>query len=208
MNGGITTPKSGKGRFVAMAPSLGELLLEVLATRRRESLEEGWPAVPEWVFPSETGGPLHPANFQRTWRRVQRRAQKAGVRPLKLHTTRHTWASMALGAGKSVRWVADQLGHSSPTLTLKTYAHALREEEADLSFAEFGVPKRHYTAPALGEPSESATDECDGEAGIESDFGDFAQEKAGGPGQNRTADTRIFSAVLYQLSYRATRREI
>ena len=28
----------------------------------------------------------------------------------------------------------------------------------------------------------------------------------GGPGQNRTADTLIFSQVLYQLSYRATRR--
>jgi hypothetical protein len=54
---------------------------------------------------------------------------------------------MALAAGKSVRWVADQLGHSSPTLTLKTYAHALREEEVDLSFAEFGGPKRHYAAP-------------------------------------------------------------
>ena len=30
----------------------------------------------------------------------------------------------------------------------------------------------------------------------------------GGPGQNRTGDTRIFSAVLYQLSYRATGRAI
>jgi hypothetical protein len=28
--------------------------------------------------------------------------------------------------------------------------------------------------------------------------------ESGGPGQNRTGDTRIFSAVLYQLSYRAT----
>ncbi len=92
-------------------------------------------------------GPLNPANFQRTWKRVQRRGQKEGARPLKLHTTRHTWASMALAAGKSVRWVADQLGHSSPTLTLKTYAHAMREEEVDLSFAEFGSPKRHYAAP-------------------------------------------------------------
>src|SRR4030095_9848706 len=27
---------------------------------------------------------------------------------------------------------------------------------------------------------------------------------SGGPGQSRTGDTRIFSAVLYQLSYRAT----
>ena len=30
----------------------------------------------------------------------------------------------------------------------------------------------------------------------------------GGPGQNRTGDTRIFSAVLDQLSYRATGRAI
>ena len=28
--------------------------------------------------------------------------------------------------------------------------------------------------------------------------------KSGGPGQNRTGDTRIFSAMLYQLSYRGT----
>jgi integrase len=47
------------------------------------------------------------------------------------------YASLALASGKSVRWVADQLGHASPTLTLKTYAHSIREEEADLSFADF-----------------------------------------------------------------------
>jgi len=33
-------------------------------------------------------------------------AQKAGVRPLKLHCTRHTRASLALASGKSVQWVA------------------------------------------------------------------------------------------------------
>ena len=55
---------------------------------------------------------------------------------------------MALAAGKSVRWVADQLGHSSPMLTLKTYAHVMREEEVDLSFATFGDgAKRLYPAP-------------------------------------------------------------
>ncbi len=78
------------------------------------------------------------------------------MRPLKLHTTRHTWATFALHAGKSVRWVADQLGHADPALTLRTYAHALREEEADLSFAEFGGPGRPYTAPAIDEASEES----------------------------------------------------
>ena len=32
-------------------------------------------------------------------------------------------------------------------------------------------------------------------------------EIRGGPGQNRTVDTAIFSRVLYQLSYRATGRD-
>ncbi len=53
----------------------------------------------------------------------------------------------ALYAGKSIRWVADQLGHSDPALTLRVYAHAMREEETDLSFAEFNGSKRLYPAP-------------------------------------------------------------
>ncbi len=65
------------------------------------------------------------------------------MRPLRLHDARHTFASLALASGKSVRWVASQLGHANPELTLRVYAHALREEETDLSFLDFGGTKRH-----------------------------------------------------------------
>jgi hypothetical protein len=71
---------------------------------------------------------------------------------LKLHCTRHTWASLALVSGKNVRWVANQLGHASPMLTLQTYAHAIREEEVDLSFADLTAgdsPGRPSTAPHI-----------------------------------------------------------
>jgi hypothetical protein len=73
---------------------------------------------------------------------------------------------MALASGKSVRWVAEQLGHSSPMLTLKTYAHAIREEEMDLSFADFEVrdgSERLYPAPtsATGDEHKSAPDLTD-----------------------------------------------
>jgi hypothetical protein len=133
------------------------MLFDLFATRRRDALAHGWPEVPPWVFPSRTGSPIDEKNFERSWRRLRRRAQTHGVRPLKLHCTRHTWASLALASGKSVRWVADQLGHSSPALTLRIYAHAIREEELDLSFADFGVddgPGRPYTAPGiLDEPT-------------------------------------------------------
>jgi integrase len=70
------------------------------------------------------------ANVRRSWERVRRRARADGIRPFKLHAARHTWASLALQSGKSVKWTADQLGHSDPALTLRTYAHAIVETEA------------------------------------------------------------------------------
>ena len=52
--------------------------------------------------------------------------------------------------------MADQLGHADPALTLRVYAHAMREEETDLSFADFGGSKRLYPAPTSdAEESES-----------------------------------------------------
>ena len=102
-------------------------------------------------------GRIGDGTFSRRWRAVRRRGQVQGIRPLKFHATRHTWATLALSAGKSPRWVADVLGHADPSLTLRVYAHALREEETDLSLADFGhdtmrephAPERPYAAPAV-----------------------------------------------------------
>lgn len=135
---GVTTPKSGKPRRVPLTPGLAEELFDLLAVRRREALARGWSDVPEWVFASEVGGRPDPSNTERTWLRLRRYAQaKKGIRALKLHCTRHTWASFALEAGRNVRWVADVLGHADPALTLCVYAHAMPAEEADLSFSDF-----------------------------------------------------------------------
>ena len=65
------------------------------------------------------------------------------MRALRLRDARHIYASLALACGKSVRWVASRLGHTNRELTLRVYAHALREEETDLSFLDFGDTKRH-----------------------------------------------------------------
>jgi integrase len=153
VRGEPTTPKSGKGRVVALSPGLASELLDLLAQRRRECLARRWPEMPPWVFCSERGGPLEERNLVRSWDRIRRRAQKLGVRPLRLHDCRHSFATWALASGKSIRWVADQLGHHSPTVTLRTYAHAMPDEERDLSFADIepmtvgDVARRRYTAP-------------------------------------------------------------
>jgi len=143
-----TTPKSGRRRVVGVAEDTAVALFDLFALRRQEALRHGWREVPEWVFCSTNGERWwDERHFSRVWERLRRRAQKEGVRPFKLHSTRHTWATFALAAGKSVRWVADQLGHADPALTLRVYAHAIQDEETDLSFANFGDSKRPYTAP-------------------------------------------------------------
>lgn len=87
------------------------------------------------------------------------RSEKGRVaRPSRLHGTRHTYATRALKAGKSLRWVSQQLGHSRPELTLRTYAHVMPDEESGVSFANFGLgdgSKRLYPAP--GDPGSPPT---------------------------------------------------
>jgi hypothetical protein len=56
--------------------------------------------------------------------------------------------TLALQAGKSIRWVADVLGHADPALTLRVYVHAMREAESDPSFADFGGPARPPGGPS------------------------------------------------------------
>ena len=51
-----------------------------------------------------------------------------------MHSLRHTFATLSLEAGRSVKWVSQQLGHRSASLTSDTYSHALPDEEADLSY--------------------------------------------------------------------------
>jgi len=75
----------------------------------------------------------------------------------------------------------------------------MRTEEGDLSFADFGRtepvadgPGRPYTAPAEGAASGEEEDAQNPVAELERDPDDFAPSDSGGPGQNRTGDTRIF----------------
>ena len=208
VRGQLGLPKSGKPRVVGMSPALQETLRTLRRTRAEQALKFGWQEIPVPVFCSRTGSRLDPHNVNRTWKRVRERAHLLhGVSPLRLHSTRHTFASQALEAGKSIRFVADQLGHADPGFTLRIYAHWIRTDLAEMDFADFGeadsatpnVIKRHYASPAI--------DAAEQPEGAISQLVDAAK-KNGDPGAIRTRDPQLRRLVLYPAELPGHRRPI
>jgi integrase len=48
---------------------------------------------------------------------------KAGLRQVRIHDLRHTFASLLIQQGESLAYVKDQLGHHSIRITVDTYGH-------------------------------------------------------------------------------------
>ncbi|MFQ5574516.1 MAG: tyrosine-type recombinase/integrase [Terriglobia bacterium] len=51
--------------------------------------------------------------------------RRAGLRRIRLHDLRHGYASLLLASGENIKFVQDQLGHSSAQITLDVYAHLM-----------------------------------------------------------------------------------
>ena len=119
----ITTPKSGESRRVDMSLELTQALKDLYLDRQLDTAAKGWEEVPEWIFCSETGGLLHPNNLRD---RVFYRALKAaGLRKVRFHDLRHTFASLLLQQGESPVYVKEQMGHSSIQITVDLYGHLI-----------------------------------------------------------------------------------
>ena len=60
------------------------------------------------------------------------RAKKAGVKVIRVHDLRHSHASMLINLGANPLLVAKRLGHESPEVTLKTYAHLFPDSQSEI----------------------------------------------------------------------------
>ena len=83
--------------------------------------EKGLP-VPEWVFAAADGQVLEERNVRTVFTRL---LEKAGLRHIRIHDLRHTFASLLLQQGESIVYVKDQLGHGSIQITVDTYGHLI-----------------------------------------------------------------------------------
>lgn len=123
--GKIETPKSGKSRRVDMSRQLADVLKDLKHQRRLEVAKKGWGRMPEWVFVSEKGTAFDSSHFRA--RVFNRALEKAGLRKIRIHDLRHSYASLLIQAGESLAYIRDQLGHHSIKVTVDIYGHLAPE---------------------------------------------------------------------------------
>ncbi len=124
-----SSPKTTRSR---RSVSLDPETTASLRAHRRRQLEERVAAGDAWndadlVFCDALGGPLHPDRFTRAFGSAARRA---GVKQIRLHDLRHTWATLALQAGIHPKVVSERLGHATTGITLDLYSHVQPELDA------------------------------------------------------------------------------
>jgi integrase len=100
------------------------------ADLREWRLRSGRPGDDALVIPGRDGKPWSEEGY-RSWRRqaFARAVRAAGIeRRVRPYDCRHSFASLLLHEGRSVIYVARQLGHGAQ-LTLSTYGHVIDELE-------------------------------------------------------------------------------
>ncbi len=122
-HGKVTSPKSGEVRRVDMSRELTQALADLHTERQLESSANRWPGVPVWVFCSETGGLLDGDNLRH--RAFYSLLRVSGLRKIRFHDLRHTFASLLLQQGESPVYVKEQMGHSSIAITVDLYGHLI-----------------------------------------------------------------------------------
>lgn len=101
------------------------------------------------VCTNETGGFISPAAFDK-WRRAffvehglgtfdkeevwydrkgVKRYRCSGYHGFNLHELRHTQATLLIGQGADIKTIQNRLGHSSASLTMDIYAHAIEQND-------------------------------------------------------------------------------
>jgi integrase len=119
--GQLTTPKSGRVRAVPLAPQVATALAR-LGDRPR------WTAEDDLAFCGTDGGYLDGSALRRRYLAAR---HAAGLRPLRFHDLRHTFATRVIAKADIVR-VQEWMGHADIQTTRKYLHYAPRPDDAQL----------------------------------------------------------------------------
>jgi integrase len=143
----VSEPKTARGRRTISLDAETAAVLQGHRVAQREerfanpsTFDDG-----DLVFARPDGRPIHPDYFSQTFERSIRRA---GLRRVRLHDLRHTYATLALIAGVDSKTVSARLGHSTVAFTLDVYTKAVpqldREAADKVAALIFGEARQEH----------------------------------------------------------------
>jgi len=115
--GNISSTKNKKTRKVDMSNQLTEVLRELKQIQWKRFAGKN---VPQWVFSEQMSNVLCCETLRRA---INRCLEVAGLRHIRIHGLRHTYATTRLLKGHNIGDVSYQLGHSDIAVTYNTYTH-------------------------------------------------------------------------------------
>lgn len=135
-------PKSKYGRRSVAMPATA---IEALRTHRKAQLELrlalglGKPHDDALVFCTVEGEPMSPDKLSRDWCRLVKARKLPRV---SFHALRHTHVSALIDAGLNVFSISRRIGHGSPAITLRVYAHKFKPRDTEAVDAIEAVMRR------------------------------------------------------------------
>ncbi len=121
VRGRIQTTKSSRIRRVDMSLQLTEALKVHRTESMKKGLSLGLGDLPKYVYTNKAGHLIDQGGLRT---RVFKKAlRKAGLREIRIHDLRHTYATLRIQAGHNIADVSKQLGPHSVKFTMDVYYH-------------------------------------------------------------------------------------
>ena len=122
VRGKVTTLKTKHGRRrVDLSDDLLATFAALKKSRQVKALKGGSSEISKWVFANDQGDRMGIDYIKA--KVITRILTKAGLRKIRFHDLRHTYASLLLAKNVPVTYVSRQLGHANPKITWGVYAH-------------------------------------------------------------------------------------
>jgi integrase len=149
-------PKSRAGRRWIPLPAPARAALLAHRDRQSHGKDDFGPAYVDHglVFAGPSGHPLRPSSITTAF---EAHTRTCGLPPTRLHDTRHGACSLLLSGGVPIEVVQMIMGHSSPAVTRKVYAHLLRQATADQVEAATEILTRHRREQSVSRTTGSET---------------------------------------------------
>ncbi len=122
---GYGPPKSAMGRRTI------NMTQELISILKEHKAEQAFAQSDGLVFPNRAGNPISCQNM--VTREFYPALDRAGLRRVRFHDLRHTFASLLVHLGASPKYIQAQLGHGSISVTMDVYAHLLPETAAGVT---------------------------------------------------------------------------